>query len=72
MIAQVPSGRGRRIGLDVERANRAERLYRSGATARGIAAVLHVSPSAVLAALRTRDVLIRPVGRRGRSSHKTA
>ena len=37
-------------------ADRAERLYRAGATARGIGSLLQASPGAVIAALRARNV----------------
>ncbi|RZT87331.1 hypothetical protein EV383_4250 [Pseudonocardia sediminis] len=47
-------------GLDLERA---VRLYRGGASARGIAVLLDVSPGTVLAALRAHGVAIRPRGR---------
>lgn len=43
---------------------RVERLYRAGATARGIAALLNTSPHIVLATLRARDVPIRNRDRR--------
>jgi hypothetical protein len=43
--------------LDVDRA---VRLYTAGATAAGIAGLLHISPQAVLRALRARDITIRP------------
>jgi len=46
--------------LDVDRA---VWLYRAGASSRGIAALLDVSPNTVLRALRSRDVPIRPRGR---------
>jgi hypothetical protein len=46
--------------LDVERA---AQLYRAGASARGIGAVLHTSPATVLRALRAHGVTIRPTGR---------
>lgn len=52
------AGRGRtRPDLDVERA---ARLYRAGATARGIGALLGRSPAAVLRALRAHGEQIRP------------
>ena len=47
--------------FDVERA---ARLYRAGASSTGIAALLHVSPAAVITALRNHDVPIRTRGRR--------
>jgi hypothetical protein len=50
-------------GLDVERA---ARLYRAGASSRGIGALLQASPSAVLSALRANGVEIRRPGRRRR------
>lgn len=49
--------------LDVDRA---VRLYRAGASSRGIAALLDVSPSTVLRALRAHNVPIRNRGRRTR------
>lgn len=55
--APVPAARRGAPSLDVDRA---VRLYRAGASATGIAALLHVSPDAVLRALRARDVPIRP------------
>lgn len=51
---------GRAAVVDVERATR---LYRAGATARGIGSVLGVSSGAVLRALRAHGVAIRPGGR---------
>jgi hypothetical protein len=56
------AGTRRRLRRDLD-LERVERLYRAGTTARGIAALLHVSPSTVLTALRDRDVPIRPAGR---------
>lgn len=47
--------------FDVERA---ARLYRAGASSTGIAALLRVSPTAVITALRTHNVPIRTRGRR--------
>jgi hypothetical protein len=55
-------------GFDVDRA---ERLYRAGATARGIGSLLHPSPGTVIAALRARDVAIRPAGRQPRTTRST-
>lgn len=55
--ASGPGGAG---PLDVERA---ARLYRGGASSRGIGALLDASPSAVLRALRTHGVPIRDRGR---------
>lgn len=49
--------------VDVERA---ARLYRAGATARGVACVLRTSPAAVLSALRTHGVPIRAPARQRR------
>jgi hypothetical protein len=49
-----------RAPLDI---GRVARLYRSGASSLGIGALLHVSPSTVLAALRAANVLIRDPGR---------
>ncbi|MFC4943319.1 hypothetical protein [Pseudonocardia sp. GCM10023141] len=49
-------------GRDVDRV---VRLYRAGASARGIAALLRVSPGAVLTTLRAHGVAIRPGLRRG-------
>jgi hypothetical protein len=40
--------------------DRAARLYAAGASAAGIAGLLHVSPDAVLRALRSRGITIRP------------
>ncbi len=59
---RATGGRGARVGagLDVERA---ARLYRAGATARGIGALLRQSPGAVLGALRAHGVAIRPAAR---------
>jgi|GEM_PF-2694155 len=67
--AVLPAARGGLAApdLDVERAGR---LYRSGATARGIGALLRVSPHAVLRALRAHGVPIRPA-RRTRDPHRT-
>lgn len=55
--APVPEPRRGAPALDVDRA---VRLYTAGASAAGIAALLHISPDAVLHALRTREVAIRP------------
>lgn len=52
-----PPARRAAPALDVDRA---VRLYTAGATAAGIAGLLHVSPQAVLRALRARDITIRP------------
>jgi hypothetical protein len=41
-------------------ADRAARLYAAGASAAGIAGLLHVSPDAVLRSLRSRGITIRP------------
>lgn len=53
--------RARSAAVEVERA---ARLYRSGASVAGIAAVLHVSRTAVHTALRNRGVPIRRPGHR--------
>ncbi|WP_219418586.1 hypothetical protein [Pseudonocardia nigra] len=55
--APVPEARRGAPALDVDRA---VRLYAAGASAAGIAALLRVSPDAVLRALRAREVVIRP------------
>lgn len=59
---RASGGRAARVGavMDVERA---ARLYRGGATARGIGAVLGQSPGAVLGALRAHGVPIRAPAR---------
>lgn len=57
------TARGQAGPLDVQRA---ARLYRGGASSRGIAALLDASPSAVLRALRAHGVPIRDRGRTGR------
>lgn len=54
---QAPPARRAAPSLDVDRA---VRLYAAGASAAGIAGLLHVSPQAVLRALRARDIAIRP------------
>jgi hypothetical protein len=48
--------------VDVERA---ARLYRDGASARGIARLLGTSRTAVYTALRAHGVVMRPRGTRG-------
>ncbi|MCY7341683.1 MAG: hypothetical protein LH603_07510 [Pseudonocardia sp.] len=55
--APVPEPRRGAPALDVDRA---VRLYEAGASAAGVAALLRVSPDAVLRALRARAVAIRP------------
>ena len=55
-------------GFDVDRA---ERLYAAGATAGGIGSLLQASPGAVIAALRARNVAIRPAGRQPRTPRST-
>lgn len=66
--AVLPSTIGRAApDLDVERA---ARLYQAGASARGIGALLRVSPDAILRALRAHGVPIRP-SRRTRHPHRT-
>lgn len=55
--APVPVQRRGAPALDVDRA---VRLYAAGASAAGIAGLLHVSPDAVLRALRAREIAIRP------------
>jgi len=62
---EVPPARRAAPSLDVDRA---VRLYTAGATAAGIAGLLHVSPQAVLRALRARDIAIRPA-RSSRHTH---
>lgn len=57
-VAPMPAPSRRAApALDVDRA---VRLYTAGATASGIAALLRVSPDAVLRALRAREVPMRP------------
>jgi hypothetical protein len=69
--ALLPTSR-RRPAFDVERV---ARLYAAGATSRGLAALMRVSPGTVLRALRAHGVAIRPpvaVTRRSRRHHVTA
>lgn len=54
------AGVGGAVALDVDRA---VWLYQAGASSRGIAALLDVSPNTILRALRSRNVPIRPRGR---------
>jgi len=74
---RTDSTRGRRYSLDPGRyrprcrscpsgldAARAARLYRAGASARGIGALMHVGRGAVLAVLRAHGVPIRRSGHR--------
>ncbi len=62
--ATAPRRGGRAAtAVDVERA---ARLYRAGATARGVASVLRTSPAAVLSALRAHGVPIRAPARQRR------
>lgn len=56
-------GRTARSGLSAVDVERAARLYRAGATARGIGALLARSPATVLAALRAHGVPIRAPAR---------
>lgn len=56
-------GRAPRDAMEAVDVERAARLYRGGATARGIGALLHRSPATVLAALRAHGVAIRPPAR---------
>ncbi|MGQ0480000.1 MAG: hypothetical protein ACT4O0_03070 [Pseudonocardia sp.] len=63
--ADLPTGAGVPPGLDVERA---VRIYQAGATARGIASLMGVSPDAVIRALRSHGVTLRPSGRPPRAT----
>lgn len=66
---EAPPARRAAPALDVDRA---VRLYSAGATAAGIAGLLHVSPQAVLRALRARDITIRPARPRRNTNSGTA
>lgn len=56
----VPGSTRGRSALDVQRA---VRLYRAGASCRGIGSLMGVSPDAIRRALRSHGVTLRPSGR---------
>jgi hypothetical protein len=58
--ASCRSGRGRGRAVEALDVERAARLYRAGASARGIGGLLGASPGVVRAALRAHGVIIRP------------
>lgn len=61
---QVPRGGSRAVVLSGADVDRAARLYRAGASARGIGRLFGVSRTAVLHALRAHGVTLRPSGHR--------
>lgn len=65
--AELPTGAVAAPQFDVERA---VRLYTAGASSTGIGALLRVSPSAVITALRRHGVAIRNPGRQSRHPRK--